>query len=83
MPLQHESYLEGLQRVGALYNILLDMYGDQNTNVLLVGHYHAGARLLEYFMDQPPEGRIDHKNTGMSCIEGGPLEPFKAVFLNR
>lgn len=83
LPPHDENYQEGLRRINWVYNKLLQDYKGTDSSVLVVGHGHAGSRLLELFMGMEPTGRIDHANTGLSLLERLPSGQFIIRYINR
>ncbi|MBN1596523.1 histidine phosphatase family protein [candidate division FCPU426 bacterium] len=78
-----ETYQEGLGFIRRVRQGLLQKHGKTQDKVLVVGHGHAGGRLLELFLDLPPQGRLEHDNAGLSLLAGGMPRGFKVRFINR
>ncbi len=81
-PPSPENYLEGIRRIRWIYEHLIDNYGKSNLSILLVGHAHAGSRLIEMFLDMEPIGSIQIDNTGLCKISYSKVG-IKVAFLNR
>lgn len=83
LPPHDENYQEGLRRIDRVYRKLRQDYQEADSSILVVGHGHAGSRLLELCMGMEPAGRIDHSNTGVSLLEKPPSGPFIIRYINR
>lgn len=83
LPPEDENYKEGLKRITWVYESVLHNYKGTDQSILVVGHYHAGSRLLEMFLGMEPLGRICHSNTGFSMLEELPSGDFQIRFINR
>ncbi len=83
MPPIDETYQEGRARVVQVYKHLLEWHSGRSDSILVVGHEHAGGRLVELLLGLEPDGRIPHSNTGFTClVEQGDLT-FHLKFANR
>ncbi|HMP75349.1 MAG TPA: histidine phosphatase family protein [Kiritimatiellia bacterium] len=49
----NESYVEGVRRARQLAIDIRKRWGGTNARILVVGHYHTGARLVEALVDDP------------------------------
>ena len=78
-----ETYQEGRARVIDVYNSLLRWHSGRSDNILVVGHEHAGGRLVELLLGLEPDGRIYHNNTGLSYLIEQDDHTFDLKFANR
>lgn len=78
-----ETYREGLARIARTGSLLLERHGGRDEVVLVVGHEHAGGRLIELLLDIAPSGRFAHANTGLTCLSQNGDGTFSARFINR
>lgn len=83
LPPFDENYQEGLRRTDWIRRKLLQRYKDTDASILVVGHGHAGSRLLEMFLGMEPLGRLHHDNTGLSMLEQTPSGSFMIRYINR
>lgn len=83
LPPHDKNYQEGLRRIDWVYRKILQDYKDRDSSILVVGHAHAGSRLLEMFMGMEPTSRFDHSNTGLSLLERLPSGSFMIRYINR
>lgn len=68
LPPHYETYAEGLNRCESLCQFLKKRHGGTDDTILLVGHYHAGSRIVEILLGQRPEGMIKHGNCQISKL---------------
>jgi len=83
LPPAGETYQEGRARVIDVYNSLLRWYSGRADTILVVGHEHAGGRLVELLLDLEPDGRIQHSNTGLTYLIEQDDHTFHLKFANR
>jgi hypothetical protein len=80
---EDQNYAEGVQRICALRDLILDRWRDTDAKVVIFGHGHAGGRVIEAFMGWPVAGYIDHANCGHSEIEQRHDGQLQLRFANR
>lgn len=78
-----ETYREGLVRIARTRSLLLERHGGRDEAILVVGHEHAGGRLIELLLDIEPHGRFAHANTGLTWLIQNGDGTFSARFVNR
>ncbi len=83
LPPEDETYQEGLARIAAARAELLARHAGRDETILVVGHGHAGGRLMEIMLGLDPTGRFDHANTGLSSLREQPDGTFTLRFANR
>lgn len=83
VPPTNETYQEGRARVTKVYRYLLGWHGGRSDSILVVGHEHAGARLVELLLGLEPDGRIQHSNTGFTYLIEQDDHTFHLRFANR
>lgn len=82
-PPEDENYQEGIKRIKWTCNYIKENFSGSECSILVVGHGHAGARLIEFLLGIDPIGRFDHNNTGISKLVEQPDGSFKAEYINR
>lgn len=68
-PAGDEDYSQGLYRVGRAAGLLAERHAGRDHRVLVVSHGYTLSRLIEFLLGEAPEGRYDHRNTGLTCLE--------------
>ena len=56
------DYGDGIVQTVKAVDLIRKKYGQSGKRILLVGHYHAGARMIEMLQGLEPEGRIQLSN---------------------
>lgn len=77
-----ESYVDGVKRVRAAVNLLLERYKGRDATILVMTHHHTGGRLAEALLGESLVGRYKIKNatfTHLREVEGR----FRLIELNR
>ncbi|MBA4388105.1 MAG: hypothetical protein C0404_09000 [Verrucomicrobia bacterium] len=69
LPPPEESYSEGQRRVKLACDLIRNRYAGENVSILVVGHACNGARVIECLMGLDLDGRFQHDNAGITCIE--------------
>ena len=82
-PWGEETYKEGALRVEAARDEILKRHTDTDDQILVVGHYNSGSRLLELLMGLTHSRRVDHDNTGLTCLRQNDDGSFSVNFANR
>ena len=77
------NYADGILQVQMAADLIKKRFGGTNQSVLLVGHYHAGGRIMELLLGQEPEGRFSLENTKISLLEQQPSGHFRLIYTNR
>ena len=83
LPPAGETYQEGRTRIISVYEHLLHWHSERAETILVVGHEHAGGRLVELLLGLEPEGRIQHSNTGLTHLIERDDHIFQLKFANR
>lgn len=81
-PSYNETYSQGISRLRQFLQSLLRQHGGQDESVLLVSHGFSLSRLVEMLMGLEPNGRFDHENTALTCLEER-RDSFQLCFSNR
>ena len=83
LPYIGETYMEGRARIIEVYEMLMRWHSGYEKTILVVGHEHAGGRLVELFLGLEPDGRIYHNNTGVTHLSQLENGSFRLRFANR
>ena len=83
LPPANETYQEGRVRIIGVYEHLMHWHSGRTDIILVVGHEHAGGRLVELLLGLDPEGRIRHSNTGLTHLIERDNHIFQLKFANR
>ena len=83
LPPANETYQEGRARVIGVYEHLMHWHRGRAETILVVGHEHAGGRLVELLLGLEPEGHIQHSNTGLTHLIERDDRIFHLKFANR
>ncbi len=68
MPYEDETYPEGLSRIAETAQMLRNLYGGRPVSILILGHGHAGGRLIEMMLGREVIGSFGHANTAHSRL---------------
>ena len=77
------DYADGILQVQMAADLIKRSFGGKAQSVLLVGHYHAGGRIMELLLGQEPEGRFSLENTKISHLVEQADGSFRLVYVNR
>ncbi len=83
LPPAGETYQEGRARIIDVYTRLLHWHGGREETILVVGHEHAGGRMVELLLGLEPDGCIQHSNTGLTYLIEQDDHIFRLKFANR
>jgi len=73
------NYSEGILQTMMAADRLKKRFGQSNKTILVIGHYHAGSRLLEILQGMEPIGRYRLSNTSISHLTEQPNGAFELL----
>lgn len=77
------NYADGILQMQMASDLIRKHFSRSGKTVLLVGHYHAGSRIMEILQGLEPEGRLSLENTKISRLVEMPDGRFQLLSLNR
>ncbi|EAU54995.1 histidine phosphatase family protein [Mariprofundus ferrooxydans] len=77
------NYSEGILQTLMAADRLKKRFGQSGKTILVVGHYHAGSRLLEILQGMEPIGRYKLANTSISHLVENPNGTFNLLNQHR
>ncbi|OIO67629.1 MAG: histidine phosphatase family protein [Zetaproteobacteria bacterium CG12_big_fil_rev_8_21_14_0_65_54_13] len=77
------NYSEGILQTLMAADRLKKRFGQSDKTILVVGHYHAGSRLLEILQGMEPVGRYKLSNTSISHLVEQPNGTFDLLNQHR
>lgn len=73
------SYADGMLQTFLAVDRLQKRFAHSGKTILVVGHYHAGSRLMEILQGVEPNGRYNLPNTSISHLVEKPDGSFQLV----
>lgn len=77
-----KNYAEGVALQKKAAEMLVARFGHSRESVLIVGHYHAGGRLIKILLGLPPVGRFNLKNAALTHLRQRKDGSFQLMMLN-
>ena len=77
------NYADGILQMQMASDMIRQRFSQSGKTVLLVGHYHAGGRIMEILQGLKPEGQLSLENTKISRLVEMPDGRFQILSLNR
>jgi len=77
-----KNYADGVALQRKVVEMLVARFGHSGKSVLIVGHYHAGGRLIEILSGLPPVGRFNLKNATLTHLRQRKDGSFQLMMLN-
>ena len=76
------DYADGILQMQMAADLIRKRFGGTTQSVLLVGHYHAGGRIMELLLGLEPDGSFSLENTKISRLVQLPDGSFRLLNLN-
>ena len=77
------NYADGILQVQMAADLIKQRFAGASQSVLLVGHYHAGGRIMELLLGKEPDGGFSLQNTKISHLAEEPDGSFRLIYVNR
>jgi len=76
------GYSDGMLMIFKSSDKIVRNYHGSGKNILVVGHYHAGGRLIELLQGLEPEGRYQLSNAKMAHLRENSNGTFRLISIN-
>jgi broad specificity phosphatase PhoE len=77
------NYTDGMLQVVKAADLIRRKFSQSGKRTLLVGHYHAGARIIEMLQRLKPEGRFKPSNAKITHLKEMHRGKFRAISFNQ
>lgn len=78
-----KNYADGMAQMILAENLIRKTFSQSGKKILLVGHYHAGGRIIEILRGLGPAGRIKLSNAKITHLKEMNEGAFRAISSNR
>lgn len=78
-----KGYADGMIMIFKSIDQLRSRFAGSGKIILIVGHYHAGSRMIELLQDMEPEGRYKISNAKISQLKESANGSFQLLFMNQ
>jgi len=78
-----KNYGDGLLQTFKAVQLIRQRFAGSGKRILIVGHYHSGARLIEILQGIEPDGRYQLSNTKVSHLRETSDGSFQLIDLNQ
>jgi len=73
------GYGQGMTQITLATDRIRQRFGGTNKRILIVGHYHAGSRILEILQGMEPIGRYQIANTQIAHLQESDTGTFSLI----
>ncbi len=77
------NYADGLVQVRKCMRLINKRFSRSGKSILIVGHYHAGARLIDILQGRRPRGSIHLSNAKISHLRESGAGIYRIISLNQ
>jgi broad specificity phosphatase PhoE len=77
------NYSDGIMQVAKATDLIRKKFSQSGKRILLVGHYHSGARIIEMLQEPGSEGRIKLSNAKITYLKETGRGEFRVISSNR